>query len=84
MSIRPELNLYGFANATAVAVSRTEAADLLCTAAQIVTLFIPIVAAKQVKKKSNKGKVLLLFALSVLVTTNVLYADMRDCQLAYT
>ena len=84
VSIRPELNFYGFGNATAAAVSRLQALELLGIAASMVAVFLPIVIASQAKKKGNRAKVLILLTVAITVTSNTFYQEVCESQLAYT
>ena len=84
MSIRPELNLYGFGNATALAVTGLEALELVYVIGSFITILIPLVIVKYQKKKALKEIVLVLLSISVFTTGKTFQTELLDLQLTYT
>lgn len=83
MSIRPELNVYGFGNAAALAVSRLEALELAQGMGTCVIVFTPLIVIKYKKKQAYVELVLVLLGLSVYTTGQIFQTELLDLQLAY-
>ena len=84
MSIRPELNIYGFGNATALAVSRLEAVELLSSAGMFVVLTLPLIVGLLVKKSQQREVLLGLLTVAILTVSKLSHTEICDIQVSYT
>ena len=84
MSIRPELNVYGFGNATALAVSRLEVIELLSSMGMFVAITLPLIVGSLVKKGQNREILLGLLTVAILTVSKLSHTEIGDVQVSYT